>query len=158
MSKCKDERLGIGSDPSKPSLKIPLSSIKSVIQMLKCALQMGDLQLPFLSAQQIEFGVKFRQGISKTDTTARVLNRKASAGIDIGPNNDGSENKSNAKDKIVVEEIMDELMYRSKIEVVIPTGGLNLQIPKDGTLMAGQIPVAGAIINTTAIKAEGIIR
>jgi hypothetical protein len=162
MSKCKDERLGIGADPGKPSLKIPLSSIKSVLQILKCAFQMPEISLPPITSREIELGIKFRQGISKTDTAARVINRKTSANIDIGPNNDGSDNKSNAKDKIMVEEIMDELMYKAKIEVVIPTGNLVLTLPGDGFLSSDPYTgtVTGSISNLKSgpIKAEGIIR
>lgn len=160
MSECKDERLGIGADPGKPSLKIPLSSIKSVLQMIKCAFQAPDIPLPFISAEEIEFGVKFRQGMSKTDTTARIINRKSGANIDTGPNNDGSQNKSNAKDKIMTEEILDEIMYRAKVEVVIPKGGLMLSAPNDINLIGyAGFPIQGAISNKTRpIKAEGIIR
>lgn len=159
MSERKDERLGIGSDPGRPSLKMPLSSIKSVIQMLKYALQTSDIPLPFISAEQIEIGVKFRRGISKIDTVSRVINKKAGIGINIGPNNDGSENKSNAKDRILIEEILDEIMYKSKVEVVIPKGGLLLNTPKDIVLANGAGPVVGTISNVTRpIKAEGIIR
>ncbi len=43
------------------------------------------------------------------------------------------------------------------VEVVIPAGGINLKFPKDGSLVAGQTPVTGTIINTNPIKVKGVI-
>jgi hypothetical protein len=154
MAKCKDERIGLGGNPSQPSFKIPLSSIKQILALLRAVFDIPDTPLPIITAQELEFGARMRPGISRIDTASRVISKKAGAGIDTGAAEDGSENISNKKDRIMVEEIMRELQTKAKIEVVIPTGAIKTTL----TGTAGVVPIVGAGTNLIAVSGYGIIR
>ena len=154
MAKCKDEKIGLGGNPGLPSLKIPLGSIKQILSTLQSVFGLPDIPLPVITAQELSIGAKFRSGISRIDTTSRIIAQCAAQGIDVGPAEDGSENISIKAKKIMVDEIMRELQTRSKIEIVIPAFAIKTNV----TGTAGIIPVAGIGVNQTAVGGYGIVR
>ena len=161
MTKCKDERIGVGGNPGQPTFKIPLSSIKYIMSVLRSVFLIPDTPLPIITADELAIGTLFRSGVSRTDTAARVITQKSNAGITTGVAEDGSENISNKKDRIMVEEIMRELQTKAMIDIVIPIGALSLTTSPsqpDIVLANSAGSVTGTIINTINIKARGILR
>ena len=163
MAKCKDEKIGLGGNPGQPSLKIPLGSIKQILSTLQSVFGLPDIPLPVITAKELSIGARSRSGISRIDTTARIISRCAAQGMDIGPAEDGSENISIKAKKIMADEIMRELQTKSKVEIVIPEGAIVLSTPIDGVL---SVTPAGAVVGTLSninpitaeVKGYGILR
>lgn len=122
MSKCSDERIGIGGNPGQPKFNIPLSSIKSIVTMLKCAFSVADVPMSYISPTEISLGVKNRLGISKSKVLAEVLNKMKASDIQTGPNTDGSENKVNKYTKAIVDSVVDNIIKNSKSLCVLKAG------------------------------------
>ena len=110
-------------------------------------------QLTPISKEEILLGTKFREGLSAIDIASRIIERKKEIGIDIGPLPSGSDNIELRMEIIRVEEIVNALLTKAKIEVAIPPG---TQITATGGNAGGPIVVQGATI--TISKGEGIIR
>ncbi len=147
MSKCKDERIGLGSNPGQLSSKIPLSSIKSVMQMIRCAFEVSDGVLPVISAELINSGTINKTGLSKTRLYSNVLQNLKGGGIDIGPNAAGEDNKSNKFVKAIVDNVINEILENMVIETALPIGTIL------GTGYAGV-----QIVTPRSIKNRGIAR
>jgi len=147
MSKCKDERIGLGSNPGQPSSKIPLSSIKSVMQMIRCAFEVSDGVLPVISAELINSGAINKSGLSKTRLYSNVLQNLKGGGIDIGPNAAGGDNKSNKFAKAIIDNVINEILENMVIETALPVGTIL------GTGYAGV-----QIVTPRSIKNRGIAR
>ena len=129
-------------------------AIKQILATLKSVFDLPDIPLPVITAQELAIGAKFRSGISRIDTTSRVIGQCGAQGIDVGPAEDGSENISIKAKRIMVDEIMRELQTRAKIEIVIPAFAIKTNV----TGTAGIIPVAGTGVNQTAVGGYGIVR
>jgi hypothetical protein len=110
-------------------------------------------QLTPISKEEILIGAKFREGLSAIDIASRIIERKKEIGIDIGPLPSGADNIELRMEIIRVEEIVNALLTKAKIEVAIPPG---TQITATGGNAGGPIVVQGATI--TISKGEGIIR
>lgn len=106
-----------------------------------------------ISKEEILIGTKFREGLSAIDIASKIIERKKEIGIDIGPLPSGAQNIELQMEIIRVEEIVNALLTKAKIEVAIPPG---TQITATGGNAGGPIVVQGATI--TISKGEGIIR
>jgi hypothetical protein len=98
-------------------------------------------------------GSKFREGLSAIDIASRIIERKKEIGVGIGPLPSGSQNIDLQMEVIRVEEIVNALLTKAKIEVAIPPG---TQITATGGNAGGPIVVQGATIQIS--KGEGIVR
>lgn len=106
-----------------------------------------------IGKEEILIGSKFREGLSAIDIASRIIERKKEIGIGIGPLPSGAENIDLQMEVIRVEEIVNALLTKAKIEVAIPPG---TQITATGGNAGGPIVVQGATIQIS--KGEGIIR
>ena len=109
--------------------------------------------LQTISKEEIFLGSKFREGLSAIDIASRIIERKKEAGIGIGPLPSGAENIELQMEVIRVEEIINALLTKAKIEVAIPPG---TKLTAVGGNAGGPIVVQGATIDI--VKGEGIIR
>lgn len=106
-----------------------------------------------ISKEEILIGSKFREGLSAIDIASKIIERKKEIGVGIGPLPSGSENIDLQMEIIRVEEIVNALLTKAKIEIAIPPGTL---VTAAGGNAGGPIVVQGATITIT--KGEGIIR
>jgi hypothetical protein len=106
-----------------------------------------------ISKEEILIGSKFREGLSAIDIASKIIERKKEIGIGIGPLPSGSENIDLQMEIIRVEEIVNALLTKAKIEIAVPPG---TQITATGGNAGGPIVVQGATISIS--KGEGIIR
>jgi len=106
-----------------------------------------------ISKQEILIGSKFREGLSAIDIASKIIERKKEIGIDIGTLPSGAENIELKMEIIRVEEILNALLTKAKIEVAIPPG---TPIQASGGNAGGPIVVVGTTIDIS--KGEGIIR
>jgi hypothetical protein len=109
--------------------------------------------LQTISKEEIFLGSKFREGLSAIDIASRIIERKKEIGIGIGPLPSGAQNIELQMEVIRVEEIVNALLTKAKIEVAIPPG---TQITAAGGNAGGPIVVQGATIEIS--KGEGILR
>lgn len=145
MSKCVDER--IGNNPGKPSFKIPLSSIKSIITMLKCLFDMTDSPLPFISAQEISIGHGNKTGMNKAKIFAKTISDMKAAGLNTGPNRDGSENLNLIATRAIIYNTIDNIKFDGRMDGSLP----------EGTLV-GNGYAGTPIIVQKALSVKGILR
>jgi hypothetical protein len=106
-----------------------------------------------ISKEEILIGSKFREGLSAIDIASKIIERKKEIGIGIGPLPSGSENIDLQMETIRVEEIVNALLTKAKVEIAVAPG---TQITATGGNAGGPIVVQGATI--TISKGEGIIR
>lgn len=106
-----------------------------------------------ISKEEIFIGSKFREGLSAIDIASKIIERKKEIGIDIGSLPSGAENIELQMELIRVEEILNALLTKAKVEVAIPPG---TPVQATGGNAGGPIVVVGTTL--TLSKGEGIIR
>ena len=106
-----------------------------------------------ITKEEILIGTKFREGLSAIDIASKIIERKKEVGIGIGALPSGAENIELKMETIRVEEIVNALLTKAKIEVAIPPGTV---IQASGGNAGGPIFVVGSTV--TISKGEGIIR
>lgn len=106
-----------------------------------------------ISKENILVGVKFREGLSAIDIASKIIERKKDIGIDIGPLPSGADNIDLLMETIRVEEIINALLTKAKIEVSIPPG---TRVISQGANAGGPIVTIGT--TSSISKGEGIIR
>lgn len=106
-----------------------------------------------ISKEQIFIGSKFREGLSAIDIASKIIERKKEIGIDIGSLPSGAENVELQMELIRIEEILNALLTKAKVEVAIPPG---TPVQATGGNAGGPIVVVGTTL--TLSKGEGIIR
>lgn len=109
--------------------------------------------LQSISKEEILLGSKFREGLSAIDIASRIIERKKEIGVGIGPLPSGAENIELQMEVIRVEEILNALLTKSKIEIAIAPG---TKLTAMGANAGGPIVVQG--FTTDIVKGEGIIR
>lgn len=94
-----------------------------------------------------------KPGLSAAEITERIISRQIEAGAPFGPASDGSQNIAEAMERIRVEEIIDALKLKSRVQVAIPPGGVTIY----GVAYTdkGPAPVTGQNINF--VHGDGII-
>jgi hypothetical protein len=110
-------------------------------------------RLPPITKEEILIGVKFREGLSAIDIASRIIERKKEIGINITPLPSGAENIDLKMEVIRVEEIVDAIHTKMKVEAAFPPG---VAVTATGGNAGGPIVVQGA--TTQAVKVEGIAR
>lgn len=106
-----------------------------------------------ITKQEILIGAKFREGLSAIDIASKIIERKKEIGVGLGPLPSGGENIDLKMETIRIEEILNALLTKAKIEVAIPPG---TPIQATGGNAGGPIVVVGTTIDIS--KGEGIIR
>ena len=95
-------------------------------------------------------------GLSKIDTAAKIIERKKSIGVPIGPLPSGAKNISNQADVIMVEEILENFLVGAQILVEVPIGGMN--VLTTGVLNGPSGTVTSNGSNIIPVQIKGIIR
>ncbi len=129
-----------------------ITSIQSISGIFKNLFKPSTPLQP-ITKQEILVGSKFREGLSAIDIASKIIERKKEIGVGIGPLPSGAQNIDLQMEVIRVEEILNALLTKAKIEVAIPPGTL---IQAQGGNAGGPIVVVGT--TTSISKGEGIIR
>lgn len=129
-----------------------MNSIQAIAGVFK-NLFSAPTPLSPITKEEILVGSKFREGLSAIDIASKIIERKKEVGIDIGPLPSGAENIELKMETIRVEEILNALITKAKIEVAIPPG---TKITATGANAGGPVQVIGTTISIS--KGEGIIR
>jgi hypothetical protein len=125
-------------------------TLVAIAAILKRAFKVQKKLTP-LNKEEILIGVQFREGLSAIDVASKIIERKKEIGIDIGPLPSGAENKDLMMEVIRIEEIINAIKTKMKVEAAFPPG-----VPKTATggNAGGPIVVQGA--TTQAVKVEGV--
>jgi hypothetical protein len=132
--------------------KTLLTTIQSIAGLFKNSFKV-PIPLKSIPTEVILVGSSFREGLSAIDIASKIIERKKEIGINIEPLPSGAQNIDLQMEVIRIEEIINALLTKSKIEVAIPPGTL---ITATGGNAGGPIVVQGATISIT--KGVGIIR
>lgn len=126
--------------------------IQTVVGIFKNLFKVST-PLQNISKEEILIGSKFREGLSAIDIASKIIERKKEIGVSIGPLPSGAQNVELQMEVIRVEEILNALLTKVKVEVAIPPG---TKVTAFGANAGGPIVVQGATIEVS--KGEGIVR
>jgi len=127
-----------------------VGTLIAIAAILKRAFKVQKKLIP-LNKEEILLGVQLREGLSSIDIASRIIERKKALGIDIGPLASGAENIDLMMEVIRIEEIVDAIKTKMKIEGAFPPG-----VPTVGTgANAGGTMVVNSV-TTVAVKVEGV--
>jgi len=129
-----------------------LTSIQSIAGIFKNLFKPSAPLCP-ITKEEILVGSKFREGLSAIDIASKIIERKKEIGIGIEPLPSGAQNIELQMEAIRVEELINALTTKAKIEVAVPPGTL---IQAQGANAGGPIFVVGT--TTSITKGEGIVR
>jgi hypothetical protein len=125
-------------------------TLVAIAAILKRAFKVQKKLTP-LNKEEILIGVQFREGLSAIDVASKIIERKKEIGIDIGPLPSGAENKDLMMEVIRIEEIINAIKTKMKVEAAFPPG---VPITATGGNAGGPIVVQGA--TTQSVKVEGV--
>lgn len=128
------------------------TTVTTITNLLKNVFKVPKPLSP-ISKEEILIGTKFREGLSAIDIASKIIERKKEIGVGLGSLPSGAENIDLKMETIRIEEILNALLTKAKIEIVIPPG---IPIQASGGNAGGPIVVVGTTINSS--KGEGIIR
>jgi hypothetical protein len=125
-------------------------TLVAIAAVLKRAFKVQKKLTP-LNKEEILLGVQFREGLSAIDIASKIIERKKEIGVDIGPLPSGSENIDLQMEVIRIEEIINAIKTKMKVEAAFPPG---VPITATGGNAGGPIVVQGA--TTQSVKVEGV--
>jgi hypothetical protein len=125
-------------------------TLVAIAAILKRAFKVQKKLTP-LNKEEILIGVQFREGLSAIDVASKIIERKKEIGIDIGPLPSGAENKDLMMEVIRIEEIINAIKTKMKVEAAFPPG---VPITATGGNAGGPIVVQGA--TTQSVKVNGV--
>lgn len=127
-----------------------VGTLVAIAAVLKRAFKVQKKLTP-LNKEEILLGVQFREGLSVIDIASRIIERKKEIGINIGPLPSGAENIELKMEVIRIEEIINAIKTKMKVEAAFPPG---VPITATGGNAGGPIVVQGA--TTQSVKVEGV--
>ena len=127
-----------------------VGTLVAIAAILKRAFKVQKKLIP-LNKEEILIGVKFREGLSSIDLASRIIERKKALGIDIGPLPSGAENKDLMMEVIRIEEIVDAIKTKMRVEAAFPSG---VRITGSGGNAGGPMSIVGETVES--VKVEGV--
>lgn len=128
-------------------------NISKICDGIEKAIQMCRVPLTYIPATLLVCSAVQRPGLSAMIIASNIIKRQSEAGAPSGPSADGSQNVSEAMERIRVEEIVKALKMDSRVQVGIPIGGI--QITGTGANAGGPVQIAGFNINNA--HGDGIL-
>lgn len=98
------------------------SSIANILSIISSAFSLAKTPSTPLPPPLITVGGNLRPGLSSRDIASRIISRQSQAGVRQGDIFVSSNNKSEAMERIRVEEIINALLTEGKVDISIPPG------------------------------------
>ena len=135
-----------------------ITSIKTIVDLIK-GIFTPSTPLPNISKLQIGMGMGFREGLSKMDIWSASVDKQAKIGIPIANLPSGAKNNYIAKDKIIIDELINNIHEKAKVEIIIPVNEILVSV-RGVTSNGGTFTTMGVndIPQIGVSKGEGIIR
>ncbi len=134
-------------NPNEINFKQPRSILNGLLSLFKIPTTVSGSIAP----KQLILASKARPGLSAKSMAARVIQRQAEAGLNVGPLGTGEVSPAEIMEKIRMEEIVSAITTEMKIDLAITPGGTSIV---SGT--AGPIPVVGNAILTSILGGSGV--
>jgi hypothetical protein len=145
MSKAK---LGCERVGNEIDFKQPRSILQGLLNLFKI-----PTQLPSRIPKQLILASETRPGLSAKKIAARIIQRQAEAGLNVGPLGTGQISPAEIMERIRTEEIVNAITTEANVAVALKPGGT-------GTLsgVAGPgFPVTGSAIITSIQGGSAVI-
>lgn len=130
-----------------------IGSMSSVLNTLSSAFKLPNQPVTPLPPPLLLSGANLRTGLSAKDIASKVISRQSEAGAPVGDIYNSTENVAEAMERIRVEEIVNAILTKSKVEVVIPAG---IPVTAAGANAAGPVVAQGATTNLAS--GQGVVR
>lgn len=125
-------------------MTIDFSNIKSIMSAFNKILKLDSLgKTPPVPPPLIIAGSQNRSGLSATRIASRIIARKSETGVNPGPLPSGVENPDDIMIRIMVEEIIKDLIENSIITVAVNPG---TTITGVGASPSGPVTVVGSTL------------
>lgn len=144
---------GCNSNKSDIYKNIGIAGALVTVALLLKKLFKTPKKLPPITKEEILLGVKFREGLSAIDIASKIIARKKEIGVNATPLPSGAENIDLKMEVIRIEEIVNALLTKLKVEGVIAPG-----VPVTVTGANGGGPMVSQGATTQIAKVEGIVR
>lgn len=128
-------------------------TLESICNSIEKLIKMARTPISYVPAVLLVCSAIQRPGLSAMIIASNIIRRQSEAGAPFGPSADGSENISEAMERIRVEEIVKALKMDSRVQVGIPIGGI--KFTGTGANSGGPVVVTGFNINNA--HGDGII-
>lgn len=139
---------------SEASSTNDFGSISNILSIISAAFKIPDTPLTPLPPPLLLVGGILRPGLSADEIAANIISRQSEAGLLPGNIFADGQNSIELMERIRIQEIINALMLKAKIEVVIPPG-VSVQTIGIGNLGA---PVVSLGSTTTTGSGFGVIR
>lgn len=139
---------------SETSSTDDFGSIGNILNIISAAFKVPDTPITPLPPPLLLIGGILRPGLSADEIAANIISRQSEAGLIPGKIFGDGENSIELMERIRIQEIINALMLKAKIEVVIPPG-VSVQSVGIGNLGA---PVISLGTTTTIGSGFGVIR
>ena len=130
------------------NFKQPRSILNGLLNLFKIP-NTVDSSIP----KQLILASKGRPGLSAKKIAARVIQRQADAGLNVGPLGDGSISPAELMERIRAEEIVNAITTEMGIDLAVTPGGISTV-----TGTAGPIPVVGSAVITSVLGGSAVAR
>jgi len=129
-------------------------SIGNILSIVSAAFKIPDTPITPLPPPLLLVGGLLRPGLSADEIAANIISRQSEAGLIPGKIFGDGENSIELMERIRIQEIINALTLKAKIEVVIPPG-VSVQTIGVGNLGA---PVVSLGTTTNIGSGYGVIR
>jgi hypothetical protein len=145
MSKAK---LGCERVGNEIDFKQPRSILQGLLNLFKI-----PTQLPTRIPKPLILASEARPGLSAKKIAARIIQRQAEAGLNVGPLGTGEVSPAEIMERIRAEEMVNALTTEARVDVAIKPGGTGVL---SGVAGPG-FPIAGSSITTTIQGGSALI-
>jgi hypothetical protein len=137
-----------------PSSGYNIASINGVLNSVLSSFSIPETPIEPLPPPLIMFGAKLRPGLSAQSIAAEIISKQSDAGRVVGDVFADGPNVEEAMEVIRVQQIIDAILTKAKVEVVIPPG---VAVSTVGVGNLG-IPVVSQGATTSMGIGDGVIR
>lgn len=137
----------------EPIKGINLSSINGIINLITSAFQIPEPPVEPLPPPLIMVGAKLRPGLSAQSIAAEIISKQPNSGRVVGNVFADGPNVEEAMELIRIQEIVNAILTKAKIEVVIPPG---VSVTAVGGNAGGPVVCQG--VTTSMGIGDGVIR
>lgn len=120
-------------------------NIQEMLSLLDKAIEAARKPAEIIAGYLIYATASARPGISKDTISAQIIAENATYGINTGQMPDGTENVVNKFVCNLVEKVVDEIKYSSKVECTIPKG--SILVVAQGSNAGGTVVAVGTNVN-----------
>lgn len=117
------------------------NSINGISSILRNIFKLAKPKLPEVPPFLLVAGAKLRPGLSAKTIAANIIKRQSEANAHSGKMADGSDNIMEKMYVIIVEEIINAIVYNARVDIAMDVG--SIKITAQGTNAGGPMLTQG---------------